>query len=287
MRRRLAILLCLPLAACTGLLFQPMREHVLRPDQIGLEYREVGFAAADGVGLHGWFLPAQIVDETTGKGRASGVQTACTLLFLHGNAQNISTHIASVWWLPAEGVNVFLFDYRGYGGSAGEPDLAGAHLDFAAALDTLMKMPGIDPGRIVVLGQSLGGSIAIEGLARSPHKARVRALIVDGAFSDYRGIAREKLNDFFLTWALQWPLSLTIDDSYRPLEAIARISPVPVLVIQGTADVVVPPHHGEALHAAARAPKELWLLEGMEHIKTFLEAPNRERLLDYLKPCGS
>jgi len=280
-RRLLLVLACLQPLGCTNLIFVPMEDHVLTPDRIGLDYRDVDFAAADGVKLHGWFLPAQAV----GKGSAGVQQGACTLLFAHGNAENVSTHIASVWWLPPEGVNVFLFDYRGYGRSEGEPDLAGAHLDFAAALDLLMDMPEVDPDRVVVLGQSLGGSIAIVGLARSPHKHRVRALITDGAFSDYRAIVREKLAGFFLTWPLQWPLTFTIDGDHRPLEAIAEISPVPVLTIHGLSDVVVPPHHAEALHAAAGQPKELWLLPETEHIKTFLDQANRTRLLDYLQRC--
>lgn len=284
-RRLLLLLACLQPLGCTSLIFLPMAEHVLAPDQIGLAYRDVGFAAADGVELHGWFLPA--VGKTVGKGSAGDGDKACTLLFAHGNAENISTHIASVFWLPAAGVNVLLFDYRGYGRSGGVPDLAGAHLDFAAALDHLMALAEVDPDKVVVLGQSLGGSIAIVGLARSPHRQRVRALITDGAFSDYRAIVREKLAGFWLTWPLQWPLSLTIDGDHRPLEAIARLSPVPVLTIHGLADQVVPPHHAEALHAAAGEPKALWLLPGTEHIKTFLNEANRTRLLDYLARCDS
>jgi len=201
----LLLLVLLQLAACTGVIFRPTAELVQTPDQLGLFYRDVDFAASDGLALHGWFLPAQ---------RGSG-DKACTLLFAHGNAQNISTHIASVAWLPGAGINVFLFDYRGYGRSAGRPDLPGAHLDFLAALDWVMSRPEVDPDRVAVLGQSLGGAIAIVGLARSPHKARVRALITEGAFSDYRGIVREKLAESVLTWPLLWPLSATIDGDHR------------------------------------------------------------------------
>ena len=92
----------------------PGRALTASPRDAGFDFEDVNFTASDGMALHGWFLPAQGIGA-----RESG----CTLLFAHGNAQNISTHIASVAWLPAEGVNVFLFDYRGYGRSAGRPDL--------------------------------------------------------------------------------------------------------------------------------------------------------------------
>lgn len=258
------------LAACTGLIFQPLSDHLITPDRIGLAYRDVEFAAADGVRLHGWFLPASAPREGS-------------VLFLHGNAENISTHIASVAWLPGAGFDVLLFDYRGYGRSAGRPTLAGLHRDFAAALETLLAMPEVDAGRVVVLGQSLGGALAITALADSPLRQQVRGLVVEGAFTSYRTLAQEKLAAFWPTWPLQWPLSLTIDDRYRPIDAIAELAPLPVLIIQGEDDLVVPPAHGKALFAAAGAPKQLWLLPGTGHIQAFATLANRRRLRAWLE----
>jgi fermentation-respiration switch protein FrsA (DUF1100 family) len=271
LRRALPILagLALALGGCTGLIFQPMRELVLTPDQIGLDYREVDFQAADGVRLHGWFLPASAPRRGS-------------ILFLHGNAQNISTHIASVAWLPAQGFDVLLFDYRGYGRSGGSPSLAGLHLDFEAALATLLAWPGIDPHRVIVLGQSLGASVAITALASSPRRPQVRALIVGGAFTGYRALAREKLAAFWLTWPLQVPLGLTIDDRYRPIDVIDELAPMPLLIVHGEEDRVVPPDHAIALYEAARPPKALWLVPGAGHIETFMTADSRATLVAYL-----
>ncbi len=270
--RRLSVVipLALVLAGCTSLVFQPMRERVLTPDEIGLVWREVEFTTADGVRLNGWFLPARVPRQGS-------------VLFLHGNAENISTHIASVAWLPAAGFDVFLFDYRGYGGSAGEPSLDGLQQDFAAALRTLLAMPEVDAGRIVVFGQSLGGTLAITALAASRYKSQVRALVVEGAFTSLRALAREKLAGFWLTWPLQWPLGLTIDDRYRPVDVIGKLAPMPVLIIQGEADRVVPAHHGIALFEAAGQPKQLWLLPDTGHIEALARAGNRRRLRDYLE----
>ena len=261
--------LAVALGACTGLIFHPMRELVLTPDQIGLDYRDVELEAEDGIRLHGWFLPA-------------APPRRGSVLFLHGNAQNISTHIASVAWLPAEGFDVLLVDYRGYGLSGGSPSLAGLHLDFEAALGALLERPDADPDRVIVLGQSLGGSLAITGLAASPRRGQVRALVVEGALTSYRALAREKLAGFWLTWPLQAPLGLTIDDRFRPVDAIGELSPLPVLIIHGAEDRVVPPHHAVALYRAASPPKTLWIVPGAGHLEALATAANRPRLIRYL-----
>jgi fermentation-respiration switch protein FrsA (DUF1100 family) len=261
--------LALALGGCTGVIFQPMHELVLTPDQIGLDYEEVEFAAADGVRLHGWFLPARAPRRGS-------------ILFLHGNAQNISTHIASVAWLPAKGFDVLLFDYRGYGRSEGSPSLPGLHLDFEAALEALLARPDVEPDRVVVFGQSLGASLAITALAASPRRQQVRALIIEGAFTSYRALAREKLGDFWLTWPLQAPLGLTIDDRYRPIDVIGELARLQLLIVHGEADRVVPPDHATALYEAARPPKTLWLVPGAGHIGAFTTPVNRAELVDYL-----
>lgn len=257
------------LSACTGVFFQPLKPHVYDPENAGFAYQDVAFEAADGTKLHGWFFPS----ETERLG---------SVYFLHGNAENISTHFASVAWLTKGGFDAFVIDYRGYGRSEGAPSLDGLHQDVAAGLDTLLAIPGIKPEEVVVFGQSLGGAIALTAIADSAQKDQLAGLVVEGAFSDYRGIVREKLNDFWLTWAFQWPVSLTIDGRYDPKAAAAMLSPLPLLIVHGQADKVIPPHHGEVLFDVAAEPKAIWRPEEADHIAAFATSPMRERLLDYL-----
>lgn len=259
---------------CTGLFFHPLDRHLQTPDRLGLTWRDVWFTASDGVRLHGWFLPA-----------AAGAATG-TIVFLHGNAENISTHIAAVAWMPAAGLNVFLVDYRGYGRSEGTPTMDGLHRDTAAALAMVGTLDGVDPARVVLFGQSLGGSIAITALAQAPQQQQVRALIVEGAFSGYRQITRDVLSRAWLTWPLQWPLALTVDDSYRPVESIAAIAPTPVLIIHGADDSIVPPAHARALYAAARQPKALWLVPQAGHIAALRSVALQRALVRYLQDCA-
>lgn len=257
------------LSGCTNLFFQPMQQHVRTPADIGLDYHDVAINSSDGTVLHGWYLPS--------KGEARG-----SVLFMHGNAENISTHIGSVYWLPAQGYNVLLFDYRGYGRSAGVAELHGAYRDADAALNYFDQLPDTQNLPLFVFGQSLGGAIAIGTVARSSLKDRVDALIVESSFSSYKKIVREKLAEFWLTWPLQWPLSWTVSDRYKPSEFVADISPTPLLLVHSKEDRIVPASHSETLYEHANEPKQLWLLSNGAHISLINDDKQRQRLLEYL-----
>lgn len=271
---RLALLLMVSmglLQGCTNMFFIPMERLVRTPADIGLDYRDIEFQSSDGTRLHGWFLPAE------------GDQARGSVLFLHGNAENISTHIGSVHWLPAAGYNVLLFDYRGYGRSQGVPELAGVIRDAEAAIEQMAQMEHTGGSPIVVFGQSIGAAIAIYAVAHSRHRADIDALIAESAFAGYRRIAREKLGAFWLTWAFQYPLSWTVTDKYAPLEAVPKIAPIPLLLVYSEEDRIVPAHHGELLFEAARDPKQLWRVPNGRHISVFAQPQQRQRLLDYLE----
>ena len=211
--------LLLVTTGCSTLFFHPSRDMQEGPAVKLFKHHDVMFVSSDGVPIHGWYFPVE---------NARG-----SILVLHGNAQNLSTHVNSVLWLVKEGYNLFIIDYRGYGWSGGEPELEGVHRDADAALEKLFAMPETDPDRVVVLGQSLGGSIAVYTVAHSPHKDRIRALVIDSAFSSYRLIAREKLDNFWLTWPFQYPLSWTINNDYSAEKWIGQVSPMPVLILHG------------------------------------------------------
>lgn len=257
------------LPACDSYFFYPQRNFVANPYLDRVVREDLLFDTPDGVRLHGWFL------RPNGEPRG-------TVLFLHGNAENISTHVGSVLWLAVEGYQVFLFDYRGYGKSGGTPGMEGIHVDAQAAIERLFRMDGVDRDRVVVFGQSLGGAVAVHAVAHSPHRDRIRALILDSAFSGYRRIAREKIAEVVLLWPFQAPLSLLVTDRYSPERWIGRIRPVPLLLLHGDADKVVPVRHGERLYALAEEPKQLWIAPGAGHIQALSDGNLRKRLLSYL-----
>lgn len=257
-------------ASCSSLLFYPQKKLIDNPFLKEVSYEDVYFKTSDGLKLHGWHIKAK--DKSYG-----------TILYLHGNAENISTHVNNVLWLSLEGYDVFAFDYRGYGLSEGSPTLEGVHLDAQAALETVLSLPKMNMERIFVFGQSLGGAIAVYTVATSPHKSRIKALIIDSAFSGYRLIAREKFAQFIITWLFQYPLSFLFEDHYSPIQWIKEIAPVPVLIMHGDKDKIVPVHHGFILYEKALNPKEFWVVKDAGHIQAFDLKGIREKYLEYLR----
>lgn len=258
-------------SGCSSLFFYPDRTTYITPDRLNLTYENVYLDTADGETLHGWWLPAE--SEALG-----------TVYFLHGNAQNISSHLLNIAWLPAEGYNVFTIDYRGYGESSGAPDIEGALHDAETGLRWLASEPGTQDTPVFLLGQSLGGALGL-ALASEWEKRgetpELTGVILDGTFSGFRSIAREKLDSFWLTWPLQAPLSWTIPDEYEGIDLIASISPVPVMIIHSVRDGIIPFHHGQALYEAAAEPKE-FLQTDTPHAATFIIPAYRNAVLEFL-----
>lgn len=267
------LLFCLPLTGCTSVFLQPDRVPYFADRPLGTPYEDVWIAAPDGQKLHALYLPAH------GRARA-------TVLYLHGNAENLSSHVRAVGWLPAEGYSVLALDYRGYGRSPGKASIRGVHEDAAAALAWLAAQRGGADMPVIVYGQSLGASIAIRSVASSPFRDTVTAVVAESPFASYRGIAREKLSQVWLTWPLQWPLSLLISDRYAAIDVVNQLSPIPLLLIHGAHDVVVDVRHSQRLYAAAEPPKDLWVIPQGGHIDATRSEPLRERLLAFLASIG-
>ena len=191
----------------------------------------------------------------------------------------------NVAWLPERRYNVFLIDYRGYGRSTGAPDIEGTLHDAETGLRWLVDQPDVQSQPLFLLGQSLGGALgtalASEWVKRD-EQPPLDGVILDGTFSGFRAIAREKLGDFWLTWPLQVPLSWTITDEYEAYESIGDISPVPVMVIHSVRDGIIPFHHGERLYEAAEEPKT-FLQTDTPHASTFVIPGYQDEVLEFME----
>ena len=282
--------------SCNSLFFQPQAQLLRTPAQIAphppLNFDDVQLKASDGTRLHAWLIkPAADIPV---KGR---------LLFLHGNAENISTHLGSVYWLPEQGYEVLLLDYRGYGQSEGSPCISGVQLDIEAAMSWLLEREisenptaearesevensagkgseASEPRPLFVLGQSLGASLAAYAVASHPQWS-LSGVILDAPFSGYRHIVRQKVAALWLTWPLQYPVSWLFNDDYSPNKLVDKISPRPLLVFSSSIDRVIPSADSRALFERAGEPKH-WVDTQMPHIATFNKAEHRQQLLQFL-----
>ncbi len=223
--------------------FYPQSSFDLVPEQFGLEYKDVFFMSGDGERLHGWFFPLQ----TRGP----------VILFSHGNAGNISHRLENIKLLAERHLQVFIYDYRGYGKSSGTPSEKGIYADGQAAYDYLVNKEHISPGNIVLFGRSLGGAVAIETALNRD----ARSIIVESAFLSIKDMARTMF-PFNL-------LSSMLPSHYNNLAKISDIS-APKLIIHGEEDEIVPFSMGIRLFEASREPKYFYAIKGAGHNDTFI-----------------
>lgn len=252
------------LSGCVeGFFFHPDRQVYTTPQQLGTTVHEV-FFEADGERLHGWWMPA------AGSAKATVVQA-------HGNAANLTNHAPLVSWLPAAGFHVLAFDYRGFGRSTGTPTLDGVVADTRAALAEARRRAGPARLPLVLLGQSLGGATAIRAAADDAGDD-LRLLIVESAFASYRGIARDASRGTPLSLVAPLAASALPDDARDPVQAIVRLR-LPVLLLHGERDTVIPIEHGERLHAAARSRIDFVRIPGGRHLDALMREDVRTRVL--------
>lgn len=243
--------------------YYPTRDQPRTPGDLGLNFENVEFASKDGTKLHGWFIPAK------------GLAAKATVVFSHGNAGSLGHHLPFVSWLPAEGFNVFLYDYRGYGKSEGKIDRKGMTEDAAAAFRTALSQQGVDKGKVLSLAHSLGGAKSIAGLA-AERPAGLRGVAVMSSFASYKAMAR--------TWGGNVGAELT-NDEFAPVDLIGKLEGVPILIMHGDADEVIPFDEGRVLAAAAREPKEFWTVPKGRHNDLLVIEDNKwaEKLLGWMK----
>lgn len=211
------------------------REIIATPARIGLPYEDLHLEASDGISLHGWYIPA--------------AQPHGTVLFLHGNAGNISHRLDSVRMFHRLGYNLLIFDYRGYGNSNGTPTEQGTYRDAEAAWRYLVEQRNIPSCRIVLFGESLGGAVAAWLAARQ----KPAALVIASGFTSVPDLAQHIYPYLPLRW-----LARIRYDTKEYLRTVAA----PVLIAHSPEDDIIPFEHGRALFAAANPPKQFLELAG-------------------------
>lgn len=220
-----------------ALIYVPSRTGVFPPTAVGAAVEEVTFGAH--ASLYGWFVP----------GRPDR-----TLLIFCGNGGNLTYRAPLLALMRQEvGAGLFIFDYQGYGRSSGLPSEPATRADARAALAYLRGRPDVDPRGIAYYGESLGSAVAVDLAVDEPP----RALVLNAPFTSIRDMAR-------LHYPLLAPLLPFVRTRYDSAARIGEVR-VPVIVIHGAGDRVVPAEQGRRLYEAANEPKRLLIVPGAGH----------------------
>ena len=237
----------------------------------GLSWAEVRLRAADGMRLHGWFVRARPPPELTPESAAARFSRgAPTVVFFHANAGNLGLRMPNVAVLALHArVNVFIFDYRGYGdseGSEAEISEPGLTADGVAALRSALSRSEVDPDRVFLFGRSLGGAVALAALAAAPaaDRAAVAGVILENTFTSIADMV-----DVVLP-SIAWLKPLILRIRWDSTVAIAGVTQ-PLLFISGEADALVPQRMMRRLHdlATVAADREFYSVPGGEHNDSF------------------
>ena len=244
------------LNGCSSLLYHPdNKNRFFNPKAAGYVPENVFFTDAAQRRLHGWWFPAQ----------KSPVKA--TIIFFHGNAENLTSHFLQLAWISAGNYNLFIFDYPGFGHSEGKPTPKSCLESGHAAVDWVNKHK-VDDGPIIIYGQSMGGIIALRTAIDKKAETNLRLVVADSTFDSFQRIARAKLSHHWLTWPMQ-PLSYVLWSNRWVPENLESLSPVPVLVIHGQKDRIVEPIFGDLIFEKLAEPKILWRIPEGKHTDVF------------------
>jgi fermentation-respiration switch protein FrsA (DUF1100 family) len=230
------------------LVFFPAKypEGFWQTEAFGLQPKDIFFTTDDRVRLHGWLFEKQ--------------DAIATLLIFHGNAGNISHRLDLIArLLAALPVEIFIFDYRGYGRSEGTPGEEGIYRDALAAYQYLTRQLARPPEKIILHGRSLGGAVAVDLATKVP----AAGLLLESTFSCGADMAKE----MFKILPVWWFSNIKMDS-----ETKIRNMKMPLLMIHGKNDSIVPFHLGQKLFEAAPEPKKFVEVPGADHNDVYLAA---------------
>ena len=219
------------------------------PEKLGWPYENVTFPSLDGTELNGW-----LVHSAQGLESAKG-----TILYSHGNYGAMGIHLHSIGWLRNAGWNVFLYDYRGYGESAGKPERFGIVSDMRAALKFLQQKEEIDSNNLIAAGFSLGGATTITGMGLEGGEG-VRLVVSMSGFSSYQKVVLDTAGP---------SLGALVSDELAPRDFVADIAPTPLLFIHGAEDRLVKVDHSEEMAKLAKGPVEFIKVDDGDHLNPF------------------
>ncbi len=224
-------------------LYHPRQSLDSGPDGLNIKFEDVKFTTKDNIKLHGWYFPPRSTNHPV-------------ILWAHGNAGNISHRIENILLMHKNlDVGIFIFDYRGYGLSDGKPNEKGLYIDMEEAYLWLSKK--IAENRIVLFGRSLGAAIATK---LSTEKKSSQALILESPFESTIEMGKK----IFPFLPLKWLIKQRFDT-----RSIIHSVKIPILILHGNKDTIIPFQQGKNLFDLASEPKQFFEIKGANHNDTF------------------
>lgn len=227
----------------------------------GLPLEEVWLPVDESITIFGWFVDA-------GPGKP-------VLLWCHGNAGNIIHRLDGIAELYRRGVSIFIFDYRGYGRSTGSPSEPGMYQDALAGYDYLLHQRRVASQQIVLFGRSLGACAAGEVAFRQS----TAGVILEGAFPSIQSMA----DHHYLGLPARW----FVDVECNLVQKVAKLQ-VPILIIHGEKDAIVPIDLGRQVFDAAQEPKQWYTVAGAGHndVPYIGGDPYFQRIVDFVQKAA-
>jgi fermentation-respiration switch protein FrsA (DUF1100 family) len=229
----------------TNSMLHPSHGRDYSPSEFGLEPEEIFFGSG-GQNVHAWYF--------------SGKPENTTLLYIQGNAGTSANRLGAIKGYVDLGLNVFIYEPRGFGQSGGMAIREYFIEDAFSAYNYLVNVRKVDAGSIVIFGQSLGGIPTL----RLANSVKCKGVILEGTLVSIRQMA----NDFYP----KAPIWLLASSDFDNAVQVANLK-VPVLFIVGANDDIISPYHSKKLHQLAHDPKELLIVEGANHTDMFLVDP--------------
>lgn len=234
-------------------LYIPGDTITLTPKNIGLSYEDLYIKTEDGESLNAWFVPAKDAE--------------ITLLYFTGRAGNLSDTVSLIKIFNSMGINVFSFDYRGYGNSSGKPNEKGLYKDGRAAFDYLLTRKDINKDKIVAYGKSLGGPVAADLCLRR----KLAGLILEGSLASLRTYVGD-MGGFL-------PTELLVSEKFNTIAKVQKIH-IPKLIVHGMDDDVIPFAEGRLIFNKAGLPKEFLPYDGGHDDEVFITSESYKNRLN-------
>jgi pimeloyl-ACP methyl ester carboxylesterase len=287
---------------CSSLYYYPDDYIYADPSEFAPGYTS-DYVIVDGnVKLHYWFFPARgrlpgpqmeeptsalsapDSDRSGAESESSGNAARARVLQFHGNAQNISSHFFLGVWLIDHGFEFFTYDYRGYGKSDGSPSPEVNYQDALVIIRKNLKEVQERGIPLIILGQSMGGAIALRAIAdlEEAEKDSIALVIADSTFPSFYNLVYENTSKM-LFWPLDAWVAAMFDDEYSPAPFIPEQG-LPLLVIHSVDDPVVPFSHGKVIYDGWGGPRWLWEIQRPGHIgwSDGGRSETDQRLLEFL-----